>query len=113
MQTGELALNIMANGGVATVHLAGELDLVTAPALRQALSALYNDGAKMLVLDLRELAFVDSTGLSEFVVALRHCRDRGGDVVLQSPTGLTSRVLHISGLDQVFTIVDGNGPAGN
>jgi anti-sigma B factor antagonist len=65
------------------------------------------------VLDLSQLGFVDSTGLSEFVAALKHCRERDGDVVLRSPTPTATRVLNISGLDQVFTIVSETGaPAG-
>ncbi len=104
MDAGELKLKIVADGGEATVHLVGELDLSSAGNLRRALCGLYHDGASSLVLDLSELAFVDSTGLSEFVIALKHCRERGGDVVLRSPTPVAARVLNISGLDQVFTI---------
>ena len=106
MAPGELELRVGADrrhDGV--VHLIGELDLSTAARLRTALRRLYRDGHHSLVLDLSELAFVDSTGLSEFVAALKHCRERGGDVVLRSPTPTTARVLTISGLDRVFTIV--------
>jgi len=104
MDPGELELKVVADNGSGTVHLVGELDLSTAPRLRQTLVDLFQGGTHSLVLDLSELGFVDSTGLSEFVGALKHCRNRGGDVVLRSPTPSTARVLAICGLDRVFTI---------
>jgi anti-sigma B factor antagonist len=100
----ELELKVVAANGHGTIHLTGELDLSSAPKLRQALNELYRNGTDSLILDLSELDFVDSTGLSEFVGALKHCRQRGGDVVLRSPTVTASRVLAICGLDRVFTI---------
>jgi anti-sigma B factor antagonist len=99
------------DGSAAVVHIIGELDLATAPTLRETLARLYQDGTTSVVLDLTDLDFVDSTGLSEFVVALKRCRERGGDVVLRSPSRSTARVLTISGLDRVFTIVSGTGAA--
>ena len=114
MPVEELELRVGAEGAEGTdvvVHLIGELDLSTAGRLRSALHCLYESGTTSLVLDLGQLGFVDSTGLSEFVAALKHCRERGGDVVLRSPTPAATRVLNISGLDQVFTIVSDNGAA--
>jgi anti-sigma B factor antagonist len=107
----ELELKVCADGALGAdvvVELAGELDLSSAGQLRSTLHGLYESGITSLVLDLSRLVFVDSTGLSEFVAALKHCRERGGDVVLRSPTASASRVLNISGLDQVFTIVPGS-----
>ncbi|MEA2718061.1 MAG: anti-sigma factor antagonist [Actinomycetota bacterium] len=104
MNPGELELNVVSLDGHGVVHLVGELDLASAGKLRRTLHDLYQDGIRSLVLDLSRLGFVDSTGLSEFVTALKYCRQRGGDVVLRSPTPSTAKVLAICGLDQVFTI---------
>jgi anti-sigma B factor antagonist len=104
MNHGDLELKVVSGEGVGTVHLMGELDLSSTPRLRRALTQLYQDGTDSLILDLGELGFIDSTGLSEFVSALKHCRQRGGDVVLRSPTATVTRVLAICGLDRVFTI---------
>jgi len=104
MIPGDLDVKVSAASGSGTVHLRGELDLSSAPRLREALSDLYRGGTHSLILDLSELAFVDSTGLSELVAALKHCRQRGGDVVLRSPSASTAKVLAICGLDRVFTV---------
>ncbi len=104
MDSGQLELKMVSADGHGTVHLVGELDLSSASKLRNALDGLYRAGTTSLILDLSELAFVDSTGLSEFVGALKHCRQRGGDVVLRSPTRSTAKVLAICGLDRIFTI---------
>ena len=89
---------------VATARLVGELDLFTAPCLRDGLCELFDDGVRTVELDLSELDFIDSTGLAELVLALKRHRQRGGDVVLCRPSPSTARVLEIAGLDQVFTV---------
>ncbi|MDQ3978519.1 MAG: STAS domain-containing protein [Actinomycetota bacterium] len=90
-----------------TARLVGELDLVTVPGFEQRLESLRVEGARQLTLDLADLVFIDSTGLSALVSALKRYRADGGDIVLRSPTRATSKVLEISGLSQVFSIEAG------
>ena len=86
------------------VRLLGELDMSTAPRLRDELARLTSDGARLVTLDLSDLAFIDSTGLSTLITALKHLRQQGGDLALRSPTPGTRKVLEITGLTQVFSI---------
>ncbi|MDQ4091508.1 MAG: STAS domain-containing protein [Actinomycetota bacterium] len=86
------------------LQLVGELDVGTAAPLRQALRHASDDGVETIVLDLSALKFIDSTGLHELVVAQKRQQVRGGQIVLQSPTAQTRRVLEIVGLDRLFTI---------
>jgi anti-sigma B factor antagonist len=67
--------------GVAWVHVAGELDLLTAPQLRQTLreAQLY---AHMVVLDLRDLAFMDCSGVHVILTAAADARRVGGRLAL-------------------------------
>lgn len=90
--------------GAVTARLVGELDLVTVPTFEQRLESLRQQGTRRLTLDLAELSFIDSTGLSALVGALKRYRADGGDIVLRSPTRATTKVLEISGLSQVFAI---------
>ena len=86
------------------IRLLGELDMSTAPQLREELLRLLSDGATMVTVDMSELAFVDSTGLSVLITGLKRLRQQGGDMALRSPTAGTRRVLEITGLTEVFAI---------
>ena len=84
-------------------HVRGEVDLYTAPKLRERLMAA-TDGVNRLVLDLREVTFLDSTGISVIVSVLKRMREGGGDLVLRSPTEAVRKVLEMTRLDNVLTI---------
>ena len=86
------------------IQLLGELDMSTAPQLREELLRLASGGAKMVTVDLSELAFIDSTGLSILITGLKRLREQGGEMALRSPTPGTRRVLEITGLTEVFGI---------
>ena len=86
------------------MRLLGELDMSTAPRLGDELARLASDGATMVTVDLSDLAFIDSTGLSVLITGLKRLRQQGGDMVLRSPTPGTRKVLEITGLTEVFSI---------
>jgi anti-sigma B factor antagonist len=90
----------------AVVKIVGELDLATAPRLREALVDLSKQGAKQVTIDLAEMEFIDSTGLSVLVAALKRMRENGGDLALQSPSAAAMKVFEITGAARVFTITD-------
>jgi anti-sigma B factor antagonist len=89
----------------AVVQVTGELDLQTAPRLRDELVALVNGGITELVLDFAELDFIDSSGLSVLIMALKRLRERGGELRLRSVPSRACRVLEASGLDRVIPMV--------
>jgi len=99
-------LRVVVSGAERTfeIHLVGELDMSTAPQLRERLSGLATDGPNQVTVDLSELSFVDSTGLSVLITGLKQVRQQGGDMALRSPTPSTRRVLEITGLTEVFAI---------
>ncbi len=82
--------------------LRGELDLETAPVLRHRLHAAVDDGFTDLIVDLAALSFMDSTGISVLVDALKSLRRHDGWLVLRAPSSRTRRVLEIAGLLEVF-----------
>jgi anti-sigma B factor antagonist len=101
---GELHVSVSGAETAYEVRLLGELDMSTAPQLREELLRLVSDGATTVTVDLSELAFVDSTGLSVLITGLKRLRQQGGDLALRSPTPGTRRVLEITGLTEVFPI---------
>ena len=88
----------------AMVRVIGELDLSTAPRLREMLVELACNGTIDVTVDLAEMCFIDSTGVSVLVSGLKRLRETGGDLALQSPRASVMKVLDILGLTSVFTI---------
>jgi anti-sigma B factor antagonist len=82
--------------------VAGEVDIYTAPALRERLVALLADGQARIVVDLTRVDFMDSTGLGVLVGALKRAKERDGRLVLAGAHGTVQRVLGVTGLDRVF-----------
>lgn len=93
--------------GVATVSVRGEVDVYTAPRLREQLYAVVADSIPRVVLDLSAMTFIDSTGLGVVVGTLKRLREAGGDLVIRSPSRSTRKVLEITGLTRILEIVDG------
>ena len=90
--------------GSVRVQVRGELDLSTSPRLDETLRREI-DAGKRVVVDLSEIAFIDSTGLSTLMAALRASDSkRGGLMVSPSLPTQVQRVLEITGLSEVLPI---------
>lgn len=98
-----VASQVMADRTVVTV--VGELDLYTAPSLREAALEAAGRGPSRLILDLTEVPFLDSSGLGVIVACLKHLREIGGDLVLvTAPTSPPAKLLSLTGLDKAIPI---------
>jgi anti-sigma B factor antagonist len=102
-----LSLTFRRDDQNAIVAVRGELDLATAPLLERALAELIDDRTcRSIVLDLHDLDFVGSAGLSVLLNAQVHTRTAGGDITLARPSTAVMRTLQITGLVSTFTIRD-------
>jgi len=99
-----LELTVSEHEGETVLSAAGELDVNTAPELREHLARLAGDGARKIVVDLTYVSFIDSTALSVLVSALKRLRQTDGDLELASPNPSVKRVFEITGLTRLFTI---------
>lgn len=88
------------------VTVTGELDMYSAPRLREKLIGLVTAGKADIVVDLSGVSFIDSSGLGVLVGALKRCRTSGGELALKGVNAQTSKVLSITGLDKVFPTAD-------
>ena len=87
------------------VKVAGDLDLYTAPQLRERLhQLLVQDTPRDVVIDLSEVPFMDSMALGVLMGALKRARLAGGTVRLAGPNALATKVLSITGLIKSFSI---------
>lgn len=90
--------------GTAVVVPAGELDLATAPALETALARAFAEvGSGRIVLDLRELDFIDSSGLRTLLTARRQAEQAGASFSLIAGHRGLERTLEIAGVHKVFS----------
>lgn len=91
-------------GGVDVLTVHGDVDLYSAPALRQRLVDLVGEQRHDVVVDLSDVPFIDSLGLGVLVGGLKRARGHGGDLRLAGPNDLTTRVLRATGLTSAFHI---------
>ena len=91
--------------GTVVVSLAGELDLYNAAEVRAALLDATAGVPRVLVVDLEEVRFIDSTALGVLIEARSRMADRGG-FRLAAPGLETRRALEVSGLDRHFLVHD-------
>lgn len=100
----EFGVDVSRTDGITVVSVRGEVDLYTAPKLREQLDGAVHGDSPQVVVDLGQLDFIDSTGLGVLVGALKQARAAGGDVTLRNPTRATHKILEIAGLTELFTL---------
>lgn len=91
-------------GGTATVALRGEVDIMTVDQVRVALGEALATGLREIVVDLTDLAFIDSTGLGALVFGFQRARDAGVRFRLAHPTRSVHQILVLSGLLEVVEL---------
>ncbi len=100
----DLQLEVNTHDGVPVLAVAGEVDVSTAPRLRQELVELAAAGNERVVVDLGLVEFLDSTGLGILVSGLKRFRTMGGDLLLVCTQPRVLKVFEITGLTRVFSI---------
>jgi len=95
-----------AAGPVVTVTIRGELDLATAPRLEAELETLHGDGLERAIIDLRELVFLDSTGLEAIVKFHRRASGEGVEVAVVRGPRAVQRLFEVMQLGRILTMVD-------
>jgi anti-anti-sigma factor len=90
----------------ATLALSGELDISSAPTLEEALGRVEADGPSLLVIDLRGLEFMDSTGLRTLVSADQRARQAGRRLAIVRGPEAVDRIFNVTRLDERLELVD-------
>lgn len=100
----DLRLDVSEQNGWHVVRVWGEIDVATAPRLKEKLLALVNEGHYQLIVDLSPADFIDSTGLGVLIGALKRVRSHDGDLQVIAKEARIVKVFTITGLDQIFAI---------
>ena len=97
--------------GLFSVSVAGEVDLATAPELKEALGDVVSSGATGVVVDLSNATFIDSTTLGVLMGAVKRLHPVGGELVIACHDPNIRKIFEITLLDRVFPIYETPGPA--
>ena len=101
-----LDLETSKQGDTSVISLRGEIDVYTAPRLRQALIDLVEGGATHIVVDMSAVDFLDSTGLGVLVGGLKRVKSNDGELRLVVTQDRIMKIFDITGLAKVFPIFD-------
>lgn len=93
--------------GVARLALRGELDIATAPKLHEHLMLVEQDGVRAVLLDVRDLTFVDCTGLHTFLKARSRAADNGHRIALVGANEQLTRILYVTATQELFDEQEG------
>lgn len=102
----DLKLDHHTQGGSEVVDVEGEIDVYTAPRLRELLIELVNKGHFRLIVNMEKVEFLDSTGLGVLVGGLKRVRAHDGSLDLVCTQERILKIFRITGLTKVFGIHD-------
>ncbi len=100
----DLSVSVRTEGERTVVAVSGEIDVYTAPKLREHLIDLVSSGQYKLIVDLEAVDFLDSTGLGVLVGGLKRVRTHDGSLDLVCSQDRILKIFRITGLTKVFAI---------
>jgi anti-anti-sigma factor len=103
---GNLLIDASSEGKRLVLRLDGELDLASVPALERAVQDATLDHATEIVLDLRGLEFIDSTGLRAILLQDKRSTERGQAFALVRGPEQVQRLMRMTGVDEHLRIID-------
>ena len=102
----EFRVEVHSDDGAIVLAVSGELDLASSPALEEALERVYRSDCSLVIMDLRALEFMDSTGLSVLIRAQQRSHDAGRRFGLVKGCAQVQRLLSLTGIDERMTVAD-------
>ena len=100
----DVSVRVSELGPWAVARIDGDVDVATAPRVREQLINLLTDRGPFLVVDLDGVGFLDSTGLGVVVGVLKRARSLGGDLRLVCTQPSVRRVFEITALDRTMPL---------
>lgn len=97
-----MSIHTDASGTLPVLHLRGDLDVATASTLEDEVASLGHP--ESIVLDLTDLVFLDSSGITAIIRLHRLCGSRGGRLAVRRPQPFVADILRLAGLDRVVDI---------
>jgi anti-sigma B factor antagonist len=99
---GSLSVSSQTEDDTVHITLQGELDLASAPQMQEHLRAAGEGAPSRVIVDLSQLAFIDSTGLRVLLQADAHAREQGYELVLRPGDATVQRVFEVTGATEML-----------
>jgi anti-sigma B factor antagonist len=100
----DLDVETTERGDASILTLRGEIDVYTAPRLRQSIVDLVDGGAHRIIVDMEKVDFLDSTGLGVLVEGLKRVKTREGELAIVATHDKILKIFDITGLNKAFAI---------
>jgi anti-anti-sigma factor len=94
---------VSADGDDVTLHLVGDFDLTAAESFQSWVEGAVDSNGGVVVVDLGDLAFIDSTGISALLVMRRRLEGQGRELRVANVSAGAARVFELTGLTGIFT----------
>ena len=102
----DLSIDVKKQGGFALLQVAGEVDVFTAPKIREQLIDLVEQGDHDIIVSLEGVDFLDSTGLGVLVAGLKRVKMHDGTLSIVCTKDKILKIFRITGLTKVFPIFE-------
>jgi anti-sigma B factor antagonist len=102
----EFAVSHEQHGSLPLLRVRGELDIYTAPRLKEAIAAALSPENRSLIIDLSGVGFLDSTGSQVLMIAKAHTDERGGELYIVGAQPQVRRLFHLVGLEEILHLCD-------
>jgi anti-sigma B factor antagonist len=105
----QLRIDVRYEPGRVVLALSGELDMASAESLQKTVEEQDAHGGELLLLDLQQLQFIDSTGLRAILTTLERCRERQQEFAITPGSQQVQRLLSITGVAEHLPTMPANG----
>jgi anti-anti-sigma factor len=104
IEVSKMEHNIQQKGELTVLNLAGEIDVAAAPQLKNVFKSLIDAGKVNIIVDLKDVDFIDSSGLGIFVVGYKSAKAKGGKIKFSSAKPEVIKVIELTRLDKHFEL---------
>lgn len=97
-------VNIDVSGEVNVFRIGGNLDTESFPEAQSKMTNLIDQGARKILVDLKELVYISSAGLRVLLIAAKQLKEHGGELRISNLNNMVQDVFEISGFSKIFNV---------
>ena len=100
-----MQINVEEKNGISICRMTGDIDINTSPDIKKSFDEITKEKKDKVVINLRDVSYVDSSGLATLVEILKNLRAYGGKLKLTNLSAKVKGLFEITKLDKLFDIV--------